>query len=188
MRAASPPPPLAPEVPRRGSAPPVALTSTPPAVPRFGPRPAIPYKTCPIQASLGSLGRKWSMLVLRDISFIEGSTFASIRRHNPGLGSRTLSLRLKKLRAEGLIERANPADRSSGYRLTEKGLDTVPVLAALAQFGAKHLAATVFPDGRPRSLAEVFPVQREFMVGELAQYIRGGEPAGRTVRRMANGT
>jgi DNA-binding HxlR family transcriptional regulator len=150
---------------------------------RVAPAPAIPYKSCPIRASLGSLGRKWSMMVLRDIAFIQGSTFATIRRNNPGLGSRTLSLRLKQLQSDGLIERADPQDRSSGYRLTEKGLDTVPVLTALIQFGVKHLAAEVFPDGRARSLGEVFPIRRDFLVGDLAGYVREGESVGRSARR-----
>ncbi|MCI4323072.1 MAG: helix-turn-helix transcriptional regulator [Thermoplasmata archaeon] len=144
------------------------------------PHPVVPYETCPIAASLGTLGRKWALLVLRDVAFFPGTTFGAIRKNNPGLQNRVLSIRLKQLRAEGLIERvASPsASRSSGYVLTGKGRDIVPVLTAFIQYGARHHSDVVFADGRPRALDEVFPTQREFMVGELGAYARGERAPG----------
>ena len=31
------------------------------------PVPVVPFKNCPIATSLGVLGRKWSLLIIRDI-------------------------------------------------------------------------------------------------------------------------
>ena len=77
---------------------------------------------CPINSSLRVLGRKWALLVLRDIGFMasieNGGTagspkltpravpvnFSQILRGNPGLSPRLLCMRLKELQTEGLIE------------------------------------------------------------------------------------
>jgi DNA-binding HxlR family transcriptional regulator len=151
----------------------------PPASPDVSGEPILPatvFENCPIRVSLGSLGRKWTLLVLRDISFFPGSTFSSIRKSNPGLGNRILSIRLKQLLGEGLIERRTPngSAENAGYFLTERGRAVLPVLTALIQYGSWFHAEEVFADRRPRRLEEVFPAQREYLVGGLAAYVRGG--------------
>lgn len=134
------------------------------------PLPARMFDACPIQASLGVLGRRWALLVLRDISWFPGIRFSDLLRTNKGLTPRVLAFRLKELRTEGFIERAPGANgREVAYRLTRKGQDAVPILAAFIQFGAKHHAGTVFTDGRPRSMRQLFPGgQRELLGATLA--------------------
>jgi DNA-binding HxlR family transcriptional regulator len=137
--------------------------------------PAVPLASCPINASLGTLGRKWTLLILRDIAFAPGAGFATIRRNCPGLGNRTLSIRLRQLVRDDIIERveAESPRGAPGYRLTAKGRDVMPILTAFLQYGSRHFSTQVFADGRPRSLAEVYPTGRDFMVGRLAAYVRG---------------
>jgi DNA-binding HxlR family transcriptional regulator len=149
---------------------------------------------CPINSSLRVLGRKWALLVLRDIGFMasfeNGGTagspkltpravpvnFSQILRGNPGLGPRLLCMRLKELQTEGLIERmTDPRDRRLvKYQLTRKGRDAIPVLTALIQFGAWHYPQLVFNDGKRRSLYELFPNEQEFMLGRLFDYALDG--------------
>jgi DNA-binding HxlR family transcriptional regulator len=136
------------------------------------PPPVVPPEHCPIATTLGTLGRKWTLTILRDVAFFPGTTFSAIRRSNPGLRQRTLSLRLKQLQAEGLIERANGGERTSGYRLTSKGLDVWPILAALFDYGILNHASVVFSDGRPRTLAEVYPGSSPLLTGRLGTYAR----------------
>src|SRR5215472_18441798 len=151
---------------------------TAPTFPEVPPGPLAPHLTkeqvlgCPVRASLGLLGRKSSLLVIRDLSFYPGITFGQIRRRNPGMTPRVLSHRLRELREAGLIEKTVDSrdDRVYHYRLTEKGMDAVPVMTALSAFGMKHGALEVFKDGRPRSLAEVFPGQAAPLLGELREY------------------
>jgi DNA-binding HxlR family transcriptional regulator len=156
--------------------------------------PAVMWKTCPIRSSLGVLGRRWALLVLRDVSFFRKVRFSDILRNNPGLNARLLALRLRELRREGLVDRvANPDDhREVWYNLTEKGHDVVPILSAFIQYGAKHRAREVFGDRTPRGFEVLFPRDREYMLGQLFHYARsqrslparGGWPArhGRTAR------
>ncbi len=134
--------------------------------------PEVPFESCPIRASLGILGRKWACLVLRDVAFFGEMTFSGILRNNPGMTPRILSMRLRELREEELVERledpANP--RSVHYRLTDKGRDAIPVLTSLIQYGIRHHANRVFADKKPRELSEVFPGHQTTMLGSLAPY------------------
>jgi DNA-binding HxlR family transcriptional regulator len=78
-------------------------------------------------------------------------------------------MRLKELQDEGYIECINGKKPQTMvvWRLTEKGRDTLPILAQLATFGSKWYADTVFEDKRPRTLGEIFPQP------EVRQMIRG---------------
>jgi DNA-binding HxlR family transcriptional regulator len=134
--------------------------------------PNVPFEFCPIRASLGVLGRKWALLVLRDVAFFARIRFSEIMRNNPGMGPRILSMRLRELEAEGFIQGdANHADRREiTYRLTRKGLDVMPILTSFIQFGIRYHAERVFEDGRSRDLEDVYPVERPRMLGRLLPY------------------
>jgi DNA-binding HxlR family transcriptional regulator len=122
---------------------------------------------CPIQSSMGVFGRKWALLVLRDVGLKANTRFSDILRGNPGMTPRVLVFRLKELEAEGLIHRVKKDDkREVYYELTPAGRDTIPILTALIYFGSKRRAQDVFRDGRPRTMAEMFPTsQRELLQG-----------------------
>ncbi len=137
--------------------------------------PRIPFEMCPIRSSLGVLGKKWTLLVMRDVAFYRLIKFSQILKNNPGLTPRVLSLRLVDLRKDGLIERvSDPKDqRVVKYQLTKKGNDTIPILTAFIQYGARYHAQRVFEDGKPHRLADLFPDERGIMLGRLLQYARG---------------
>ena len=134
----------------------------------------IPFESCPLQASLGCLGRKWALVVLRDIAFLRDATFGQILGRHPDLTPRALSMRLRDLGREGIIERlTDPADgRRVHYRLTRRGADAVPIVTAFIQYGIHHHANEVFADHVPRDLSQTFPKNRKFMLGELREYAR----------------
>ncbi|MDG6926507.1 MAG: helix-turn-helix transcriptional regulator [Nitrososphaerota archaeon] len=121
--------------------------------------PTVPFRSCPIQTSLGVLGRKWTMLILRDIAFLRLYRFNQILRATPGLTPRVLSLRLRELEAGGFIRhtelRTNP--RLVTWSLTEKGTDTLPLLMGFIDFGSKWYSEQVFADKAPRTAKELFP-------------------------------
>jgi DNA-binding HxlR family transcriptional regulator len=102
---------------------------------------ALDYSTenCSIAASLGLIGEKWSLLVLRE-------AFDGVRRFEDmyqriGAPRQVLSARLGRLVDEGILRRVpyrEPGQRQRHeYRLTEKGLDLYPVLVALMHWGDK---------------------------------------------------
>lgn len=111
---------------------------------------------CPISTTLGTLGHKWTLVLMRDLLFMGHTRFNEFLKANPGLTQRVLSKRLKELRENGYVDRHEDAGVVT-YTLTDKGRDTEHILVALAGFGLKHHAAEVFPDGVRRPMAEVMP-------------------------------
>ena len=122
-------------------------------------RPLVKFVQCPIMTSLGVLGKKWTMLILRDIGLLKIVRFNRILESIPGLTPRVLSWRLRELEDEGYIECVGGKRQPFVvvWRLTEKGRDTMPILIQLTAFGSKWHSDVVFEDKRPRSLNEIFP-------------------------------
>ena len=121
--------------------------------------PTVAFKNCPIKTSLGVLGKKWTLLILRDIAFLKVDRFNQILRSTPGLTPRVLTLRLKELREDGFVEplvvRRKP--RQVRWRLTKMGLDTVPIMMSFISFGTTWYSREVFEDSKPRTIGELFP-------------------------------
>jgi DNA-binding HxlR family transcriptional regulator len=124
--------------------------------------PSVEFKTCPIRASLGVLGKKWTLLILRNIAFAKIDRFNQIRRSVSGLTSRVLTMRLRELEENGLIEPIVIQDKPKLVRwaLTDKGKDTIPILRSFISFGAKWYSTVVFEDKLPRTLRQLFPAKR----------------------------
>jgi DNA-binding HxlR family transcriptional regulator len=121
--------------------------------------PTVPFVTCPIHAAVGVLGKKWTLLILRDIALKKINRFNQIRRSLPGLTPRVLTLRLQELEEDGFIQARvmKESPRVVEWELTEKGNDTIPILMGFLAFGAKWNAREVFADHRPRTLEELYP-------------------------------
>lgn len=116
----------------------------------------VEFSGCPVEATLGVLGRKWAFLVLRNIALFRADRFNAMIRATPGLTKRILSMRLRELENEGFIVRVERSSRYARWALTDKGSDVLPVLLTLVQFGSKWYPDRVFPDGTPRALDEIF--------------------------------
>lgn len=116
------------------------------------------FKKCPIKVAIGILGKKWTLLILRDIALLETNRFNKILRSLPGLTPRVLTLRLHELEECGIIQPAVIKDkpRVVEWNLTEKGKDTVPVLLSTIAFAAKWYPVDVFEDCKPRTLDEIY--------------------------------
>ncbi|OLD12648.1 MAG: hypothetical protein AUI50_01880 [Crenarchaeota archaeon 13_1_40CM_2_52_14] len=114
---------------------------------------------------------------MRDVAFHRLVKFSQILKNNQGLTPRVLSLRLKDLQNDGLIERVlGPKDqRVVNYRLTKKGNDTIPILTGFIQYGVQYHSNRVFEDGEPRELADLYPRDQPEMLGRLLSYARGAK-------------
>jgi DNA-binding HxlR family transcriptional regulator len=110
--------------------------------------PQLVYQQDPIRTSVKSLGAKWTLLILRDIEFLQLNRFGQIRRNNPGLTARVLSKRLGDMQNEGLIQRKISRD-SVTYSLTPRGEDAVFILLAFLRYGLKHHPAGRFETQKP---------------------------------------
>jgi DNA-binding HxlR family transcriptional regulator len=133
---------------------------------------AVPLEACPITQTLDCFGRKWALLVLRDVAFLGNPSFGDFLRRNEGLTPRALSIQLRSLVHEGAIFRVlDPSDRRRvRYELTPRGRDAVPILGALLAYGLRYRSEQVFADGRSRSMERVYPGEQPLFLGRLLRY------------------
>jgi DNA-binding HxlR family transcriptional regulator len=94
---------------------------------------------CTIARAVDLLGEGWTLLVLRQ-ACLGTRRFEDFQRAL-GIGRNILTLRLNRLVDEGLLHRVEYQERPRRheYRLTEKGRDVYPILAAMAAYGDKWL-------------------------------------------------
>jgi DNA-binding HxlR family transcriptional regulator len=98
------------------------------------------------------------MLLLRDIGFRHIDRFNRLLESIPGITPRVLSMRLKELEEEGFIKCVEQKESPKIVRwaLTEKGVDTLPILMRLIAFGSKWYPQETFEDGKRRTFKEIF--------------------------------
>ncbi len=93
-------------------------------------------ESCPVCRTAEIIGGKWTLLVIRDLA--EGNArFCELERSLAGISPRTLSLRLRALEAEGLVERKTYPEVPPRveYRLTPKGRALVPLIECMRAYG-----------------------------------------------------
>src|SRR6059036_2119148 len=91
--------------------------------------------------------RKWTLQVIRDLA--EGrSRFCELERSLQGISPRTLSLRLRALEEEGIVERHTYPEVPPRveYALTEKGLALLPIIDDMRSYGARWLGGVCEAD------------------------------------------
>jgi DNA-binding HxlR family transcriptional regulator len=96
--------------------------------------------TCPVCRTAEIVCGKWTLLVIRDLS--EGrSRFCELERSLQGISPRTLSLRLRALEEEGIVERQTfpEVPPRVEYALTDKGLALVPLIDDMRAYGLRWL-------------------------------------------------
>jgi DNA-binding HxlR family transcriptional regulator len=98
---------------------------------------AAPRSGCPINAAVEVLGDPWAMLVLRDIMFGTRRHFRElVAGSEEGIATNILARRLKQLVAAGLLTRDDARrGQRAAYSLTEAGIQVLPVMVALGNWG-----------------------------------------------------
>jgi DNA-binding HxlR family transcriptional regulator len=97
--------------------------------------------TCPVCKTAEIVCGKWTLLLIRDLS--EGrSRFCELERSLQGISPRTLSLRLRALEEEGIVERDTYPEVPPRveYVLTEKGRALLPIIDDMRKYGSRWLA------------------------------------------------
>lgn len=91
---------------------------------------------CPVARTLDIVGDRWTILVLRDLSWGR-RRFSALLESLQGISANLLSGRLKKLEENGMIERVFYSDHPprAEYRLSQKGKAFISVLVALREYG-----------------------------------------------------
>jgi DNA-binding HxlR family transcriptional regulator len=95
-------------------------------------------QSCGLPLALEVMGERWSFMILR-------AAFNGVRHFEEflavlGIARNILSNRLSKLVENGIMEREPVPDdrRKVEYRLTGKGIDLLPAMLALRQWGEKY--------------------------------------------------
>ena len=102
---------------------------------------------CSLLRSVGVLGEKWTLPILRDV-FLGIRRFEELQRRL-GAPRQVLSDRLGRLVDYGVLERHEYREagqrRRYEYRLTEAGRELFPVLTSLREWGDKWLGDDAGP-------------------------------------------
>ncbi|NMA78850.1 MAG: helix-turn-helix transcriptional regulator [Actinomycetales bacterium] len=134
---------------------------------------------CPINMTVEVLGDRWSLVVLRDITFGGHRRFRELLRHSAeGIASNVLADRLKRMSAVGLLSRhGDPGHRQRvDYRLTEAAIQLVPVMAHLGAWGSRWLPTSAELAIRAELLADGGPELWSRFMDELRDvHLRGGD-------------
>ena len=83
---------------------------------------------------------KWTLLIIRDLAD-SPLRFCELERSLDGISPRTLSLRLRALEEEGIVERQTYPEVPPRvtYALTDKGRALVPLIEDMRTYGRKWL-------------------------------------------------
>jgi DNA-binding HxlR family transcriptional regulator len=95
---------------------------------------------CPVGCCAEIISGKWTLLLIRDLA--EGSCrFCELERSLDGISPRTLSLRLRALEDNGVVERKTYPEVPPRveYGLTEKGRALVPLIEDMRAYGRRWL-------------------------------------------------
>jgi len=98
---------------------------------------------CGLPMALEVMGERWSFMILR--ASFNGLHHFEEFLSELGIARNILSNRLGRLVEHGILERQPMAEdrRKIEYRLTEKGMDLLPAMIALRQWGQKYGAEVV---------------------------------------------
>lgn len=115
-------------------------------------------RTCPVCKTAEIISGKWTLLVIRDLAG-ESKRFCELERSLEGISPRTLSLRLRCLEENGVVERRTYPEVPPRveYGLTPKGKALVPLIDDMRAYGQAWLEADADADAaaEPRVAAAV---------------------------------
>lgn len=115
---------------------------------------AVVNATCGVCATSEILCSKWTAIIIRDLAECE-SRFCELERSLDGISPRTLSLRLKELEDNGIVERRTFAEVPPRveYALTKKGEALIPIVDAMRKYGETWLGELCGREGREAARA-----------------------------------
>src|SRR3954454_3244199 len=98
--------------------------------------------SCPVCATADIICGKWTILVIRDLADSR-TRFCELERSLAGISPRTLSLRLRALEEQGIIERHTYPEVPPRveYSLADKGRALAPLIEDMRRYGREWLGA-----------------------------------------------
>ena len=114
---------------------------------------ALSNSTCPVCRTAEVVCGKWTLLLIRHLA-AGSSRFCELERSLEGISPRTLSLRLRALEDEGIVERHTYPEVPPRveYALTPKGEALVPLIDDMRSYGTRWLLSE---DAEPEPAASL---------------------------------
>ena len=102
---------------------------------------------CPMSSTLDILGDKWTLLVVRDLLFLDKKTYSELVDSAEGIPTNILADRLKRLEQAGIINKQPYQEKPVRYEylLTKMGKDLLPIMIEIARWGNTHIPGTAKP-------------------------------------------
>jgi len=95
---------------------------------------------CPISCAMDIFGDKWSLLIIRDMIFLQKKTFKEFFSSHEKIASNILSSRLKSLEKIGIISKNTSLKNKKTYiyKLTDSGLKLIPLFLEIIIWSKKY--------------------------------------------------
>ncbi|MBT2504491.1 helix-turn-helix transcriptional regulator [Streptomyces sp. ISL-98] len=95
---------------------------------------------CPAARALDAVGDRWTLLIVREL-LAGPRRYTDLHADLPGVSTDVLASRLKDMERDALVTRRRlpPPAAAYVYELTERGRGLLPVIGALAEWGAPAL-------------------------------------------------
>ena len=95
--------------------------------------------TCPAETTIGIIGGKWKLLILREL-LAGASRFGELRRRVSGISEKILTQHLRELERDGIVARKiyPEVPPKVEYSLTASGKTLKPIVDGLHDWGLQH--------------------------------------------------
>jgi DNA-binding HxlR family transcriptional regulator len=95
-----------------------------------------------VSSSLDIWGDKWSLLIIRDLMYAKQCTYGDFLKSEEKIATNILASRLETLEESGIISKSEHPESNAKvlYKLTEKGIDLLPVLMEIYLWGEKNFS------------------------------------------------
>jgi len=99
---------------------------------------------CPINFAVEIFGDKWTFLIIRDLMFKGKHYYGELLQSEEKIATNILADRLSLLENEGIVIKTTDPSHGSKfiYKLSQKGIDLLPVLAEVILWSAKYDKST----------------------------------------------
>lgn len=115
-------------------------------------------KCCPINNTLNLIGKKFTLLLLRNMMMLKQTRFNQFMGSIEEINPKTLSIRLKEMEKDGLIKRKvfHEIPVRVEYVLTEKAIALTPILEQMAIFSMRYCTKDVFRGPPPKNVENLY--------------------------------
>lgn len=120
---------------------------------------------CPIHFALQLFGDAWTLLIVRDLMFKRRTSYSEFLEGGEGISTNILADRLARLESAEIVTKdvIHTVSARTQYRLTNKGLDLMPMLLEMIAWSAKYDPKTAASKGFVRRVR----TEREQLIVKL---------------------